>query len=273
MTRGAGAGVDGAENQRPQMIDKPSTGVSFGQDARDYYAFRPQYPAALFDWLKSLAPSDALAWDCGTGSGQAAAALAGRFRRVLATDLDRRQLAMAPPAPNIDYRVAAAEDDPGLRGEADLVACGCSVHWFDLERFYANARRALRPDGVIAVWTYDWPWTGSAPVDAVLEKLKSDILGAFWEANSVYYFGRYENLPFPFADVSSPRFCAPVAGSASGLLDFLSTWSAVKKFRSRESVDPLGLICDELHAAWRSAPPASPVEIPLHMRVGRCDRA
>jgi hypothetical protein len=83
----------------------------FGDNADDYRAFRPHYPDALFAWLASVAKQDRLAWDCGAGSGQAALGLSRHFTRVLATDPDPRQLALAPRRPmTIVWR---AEDDLG----------------------------------------------------------------------------------------------------------------------------------------------------------------
>ncbi|WP_457798780.1 class I SAM-dependent methyltransferase [Methylocystis sp. S23] len=246
----------------------PCQTLLFGADAEGYRAFRPQYPRALFEWLASVAPSRALAWDCGTGSGQAAQGLAAHFARVVATDPDPRQLAMAPRRGNIDYRLAAAEADLRLAGQVDLVACACSVHWFDLPRFYERAREALKPDGVIAVWTYDWPWAGVRPLDDVLERLKTDILGPFWGDNARYYFSGYEELPFPFAEREAPVFPAEIAGSCGELLKFLSTWSAVKKYRERHGRDPLKAMEADFVAAWEKRPPALPVSVPLHMRCG-----
>ncbi len=37
-----------------------------------YAQYRPHYPQALFDYLASLTPRHDCAWDCATGSGQAA---------------------------------------------------------------------------------------------------------------------------------------------------------------------------------------------------------
>ncbi|WP_442755070.1 class I SAM-dependent methyltransferase [Methylocystis sp. JAN1] len=240
----------------------------FGQDAEGYRAFRPQYPTALYEWLARAAPSRGLAWDCGTGSGQAAVGLAGCFERVVATDPDPRQLAMAPKRANIDYRLAAAEADLGLAGRVDLIACACSVHWFDLPAFYARAREALKPDGIIAVWTYDWPLTGSAPLDAALETLKNDILGPFWGENARYYFSGYAALPFPFEERPAPLFHSPIAASCEELMNFLSTWSAVRKYRARHGRDPLARIGMQVAHAWKASPPVSPVSVPLHMRCG-----
>ena len=240
----------------------------FGDKADDYRAFRPRYPDALFAWLAGVAKERRLAWDCGAGSGQAAVGLARHFARVLATDEDTRQLARAPTAPNIDYRIARAEDDLGLRADVDLIACACSIHWFDLPRFYESARRALRPDGVIAAWTYDWPWTQIAEIDAVLLRLKEDILGPFWGENASLYFNRYETLDFPFKEIEGPRFQTPVARSASKFMSFLRTWSAVEKYRLRHDSDPLALIDRQLEDAWRAQPPILPLSVPLYLRCG-----
>lgn len=245
-----------------------ATSLYFGQDAEGYRAFRPQYPAALYEWLAQTAPSRALAWDCGTGSGQAALGLAEHFDRVVATDPDARQLAEAEKRANIEYRLAAAEADLDLAGEVDLIACACSVHWFDLPAFYARAREALKRDGIIAVWTYDWPWTGSPPLDAALETLKTDILGPFWGENARYYFSGYAALPFPFEERAAPLFHSPIAASCEELMNFLRTWSAVTKYRAHHGSDPLAHIETQLAQAWKARPPACPVRAPLHMRCG-----
>jgi SAM-dependent methyltransferase len=240
----------------------------FGREAEKYSAARPQYPDALFDWLSGLAPARELAWDCGAGSGQAALKLASHFSEVIATDLDGRQLALAPRRPNIDYRIGGAEADLGLNQAVDLIACGCSIHWFDLPAFYPRAWQALKRGGVIAAWTYDWPWTGSTRVDAVLQKLKEDVLGPFWGENSVHYFGRYRNLPFPFAEVECPLFYMEIASSQDEFCRFLATWSAAIKFEQLQKQSPLALIESELAQAWEAEPPALPIRTPLHMRCG-----
>lgn len=64
----------------------------FSKHAVDYARYRPGYPQALFDFLVEQAPGRELAWDCGTGSGQAAIQLAERFQRVIATDASREQI-------------------------------------------------------------------------------------------------------------------------------------------------------------------------------------
>ena len=61
--------------------------LSFGQQARIYAKGRPQYPAALYDWIALNSPGQNMVWDVGTGSGQAALSLADRFEPVSYTHL------------------------------------------------------------------------------------------------------------------------------------------------------------------------------------------
>jgi len=67
----------------------------FSATAAAYATFRPRYPDALFEWLAAIAPSRECAWDCATGSGQAASGLARHFEQVVATDPSAAQLAHA----------------------------------------------------------------------------------------------------------------------------------------------------------------------------------
>jgi methylase of polypeptide subunit release factors len=80
----------------------------FSPIAKDYARFRPRYPEALFAYLASIAPARRLAWDCATGSGQAAASLVDHFDRVIATDISEELLAEARAHERITYRKADA---------------------------------------------------------------------------------------------------------------------------------------------------------------------
>src|SRR5690606_27280143 len=82
----------------------------FSEQASEYAVYRPGYPDALFQFLASIAPQRELAWDVGTGSGQAARSLARFFRRVYATDASAEQIARSLPGEQVDFRVERAED-------------------------------------------------------------------------------------------------------------------------------------------------------------------
>src|SRR5215831_6553804 len=113
----------------------------FSTFANRYADFRPHYPAALFDYLATLAPRSTVVWDCAAGNGQASLDLAERFDRVIATDASPQQIASAKPHPKIDYRVAPAESSGLPDGSVGLVTVAQAVHWFNFEKFYAEVAR------------------------------------------------------------------------------------------------------------------------------------
>lgn len=134
-------------------------GKLFETQAVAYAAHRPDYPPELFETVLAYADKFGtgkreLAVDVATGSGQAAAALARRFARVVGTDVQRAQLAQAPPVPNCEWREAPAERLPLGDTSADIVTVAQALHWFDLPRFYAEAARVLKPAGTFASWGY-----------------------------------------------------------------------------------------------------------------------
>jgi len=110
----------------------------FSVQAADYAKFRPTYPQELFDYLGNIAPSRHLAWDCGTGNGQAAVGLASVFDRVIATDASGKQILNAQRNERVEYHMAPAENSGIKSGSLDLIMVAQALHWFDLERFYAE---------------------------------------------------------------------------------------------------------------------------------------
>ncbi len=49
-------------------------------------------------------------------------------------------IAQAPRDPKIEYRVAEAEDSGIATDSVDLVTVASAIHWFDLSKFYTEAR-------------------------------------------------------------------------------------------------------------------------------------
>ena len=96
----------------------------FSAQSSTYAAFRPRYPDALFDWLATLVRPEAVAWDCATGNGQAAVALAGRIAHVVATDASAAQIAHAEAHRRVTYAVAPAEASGLADSSVDLVTVG-----------------------------------------------------------------------------------------------------------------------------------------------------
>lgn len=238
----------------------------FSGHASSYAAARPDYPPALFAWLAGQAPAQELAWDCATGNGQAARALARHFGHVIATDASTEQIANAVPHPGIDYRVATAES-PGLDpGSVDLATVAQAVHWFDRPRFYAAASRALRPGGLIAVWSYGL-FTIDPALDAVVNHFYDDVIGPYWPPERRLIDAHYTTLDFPFDEITPPTFVMEHAWTCGQVLAYLRTWSAVQRYRRDAGHDPMMPVAEEIARLWGNATRRR-VCWPLYLRAG-----
>jgi len=240
----------------------------FSSQSKGYAEFRPAYPEGLFAYLAGLTPARQLAWDCATGTGQAAGSLAEHFERVIATDASERQISNAPPHDRIDYRVEPAEATDIGSGTLDLIVVAQALHWLDLGAFYGEARRVLKPEGVIAVWCYDL--LRIAPeLDAIVGHLYRDLVGDDWPAERRLVEDGYRSLRFPFDEIRPPSFRMSASWSLGQLIGYLGTWSAVRRFEQRTGKDPIGIIAGSLQAAWAEPDTRRRVEWSLALRVGR----
>ncbi len=237
--------------------DIPGFNDHFSDRSGGYASFRPVYPAELFDYLAAHCELSECAWDCATGNGQAARSLSTHFRRVIATDASTNQIAAAELDTGIDYRVAKAEQSGIETSSVDLITIAQALHWFDLERFYTEAKRVLKPRGLIAVWCYDL-FLSSKEIDAVINYFYSDILGGYWPPERRHIEAHYHDLPFPFtllheANFSSdpfPEFYMRADWDIEQVIGYLSTWSAVTHYQKDNNSNPLKIIEPALRKAW-----------------------
>lgn len=239
----------------------------FSSQAPGYARYRPRYPDALFEWLAGLIPARGTAWDCGTGNGQAALGLAPHFHRVVATDPSAIQIARAGHAPNVEYRVAAAEASGLDAGSIDLVTIAQAIHWFDLERFHAEVRRVLKPGGAIAVWTYTLLDIEPC-IDALVGDYYHNVIGRYWPPERQMVDDGYRSLPFPFEPIAAPPFEIRAEWSLAELLGYLRTWSATREYIKARGTDPCAALGARLAALWPDAGERKAVRWPLHLRVG-----
>jgi SAM-dependent methyltransferase len=240
----------------------------FSTASERYAAFRPDYPAELYAWLAGQCVEPDTAWDCATGSGQAALGLARHFRRVVATDASAEQIRHAVPHAGIDYRVAPAEAS-GLAGASvDLVTVAQAAHWFDLPRFYAEVARVLKPGGVLALWGYGRMVLPGA-LDAPFQRFYDETVGPYWPPERALIDDGYRSLAFPFAAIAAPPFTIEVSWTLPRFLDYLSTWSAVKRYIASRHADPLPALGASLQPLWGDAAHAYTLRWPVFLRAGR----
>lgn len=233
-----------------------------------YADFRPTYPPALFDWLAAVAPGRGLVWDCACGSGQASVDLADRFERVAATDASAAQLEGAARHPQIEYRQAPAEMSGLPDASVDLITVAQALHWFDLPAFYAEARRVLRPGGVLAVWSYGVQTVEGDAVDALVQHFYREVVGPYWPPERVLVEQGYRTLDFPFAEFAPPAFEMTAHWPLSRLLGYFRSWSATGRYIKARGEDPVVGLAEALASLWGDPEAGRQVAWPLALRVG-----
>lgn len=240
----------------------------FSEQAEQYAKHRPRYPAEIFDYLALITPAKELAWDAGTGNGQAALELAQRFKHVIATDASADQIENAFQHPRIEYKIEPAERTSIKSKSIDLITVGTAVHWFDFDAFYQEVHRVSKPNAVLAVWVYNLP-TIEPPIDKLLDRFTNQILKPYWPEQLHFLFDSYRTIPFPFKETTPPKFNMVTEWSLDDLVGFLSSWSAVPLYFKAEGVHPIEKILGDLQKGWGDPSQMKSVKWPLHFRIGR----
>lgn len=239
---------------------------NFSDQSAQYAIYRPNYPTELFDYLFSLVQNKDCAWDCGTGNGQVASVLAQHFLEVQATDISENQLKNALKLPNIVYRQAAAEEPIFEDNQFDLITVGQAIHWFNFNVFFAQVRRTLKADGVFAVFGYGLISIDKA-LDSVIQKLYEQVLGKYWDVERRFIDENYTSVPFPFAELNTPKFQIDTVWTFDELIGYLNTWSALQHYKRENERNPIDLVLIELKEAWGDAAKRD-VVFPVFLKVG-----
>jgi SAM-dependent methyltransferase len=240
----------------------------FSKQSEQYAQYRPKYPNEIYTYLASIAPACSLAWDCGTGSGQAAIGLARHFDKVYATDASAEQISHAQTHEKVEYHVEPAEHISLDDSSVDLTTVAVAIHWFNFDEFYREVKRVLKPDGVLAAWTYSLTEI-SPKIDQLVNRYYSEILNGYWPERIRYLEERYETLPFPFEEIIPPRFVMEVNWNLIQFSGFLDSWSATQRYKAQKGSHPLEIIWPKLLAAWGEENDQRLVRWPLHFRIGR----
>ncbi len=109
----------------------------------------------------------------------------------------------------ITYIEAPAESLPLEPESVDIITAAQAAQWFDRPAFYAEARRVLKPNGVIAIYENNRDWQNSAFLEtheAFLESYSIDM------ASGKKYSRHYRDFPYEaelsenFADAHTQAF-------------------------------------------------------------------
>ena len=240
----------------------------FSAVSSEYARFRPRYPRAIFAWIASLVSRHELAWDCATGSGQAAVGLADDFAQVVATDASADQLRHATPHPRVTYRNARADASGLEAASVDAVTVAQALHWLPRDRFYAEVRRVARPGGVLVAWGYHKPRIGVPDVDRAIEHFHDEVIGPYWRPERQIVTARFQTLEFPFEEIEAPAFEIQLPLTLAAFAAYLGTQSATERYRQVVQDDPVEPFTRH-EAAWGGAASVREVRWPIFLRAGR----
>lgn len=245
----------------------------FTSVAGNYAEFRPNYPEELFRWIASESPGRERAWDCATGSGQAAVLLKPHFDEVIATDASAGQIANARAVPGIRYAVAAAEDSRLPEKSVDLITVAQAAHWFDLPRFYSEAERVLRKNGVLMLCCYGHFRFGISALDDAVSRFYNEIVGPYWPPERRFIEEDYRTLEFPLNEFRpAETFHMQAQFTLPRLAGYLRTWSATQRFQKAKGFDPVIELEKELAEHWpreKASGVLATETWPIHIRAGR----
>lgn len=250
------------------MTDERQTHFQTG--GAGYAQFRPAYPPALAAALADLPASPGRALDVGCGSGQLTVLLAEHFDEVLATDVSADQLANAPPHARVTYLEGPAEELVADDRSIDLVVAAQAAHWFDLDKFYAEARRVARAGAVIALVTYGKSHIlGDEAVETRYQRFYQEEIGPYWPSERRHVERGYADLAFPFERVTIPAQEIAVDWDLAAVIGYAGTWSATKKAAKAGAAHLLPAFEADMARLWGD--PATPRRVvwPITVRAGR----
>lgn len=241
---------------------------NFSKQSTAYQKYRPSYPKELFDYLSSITKNHDLAWDCGTGNGQSAIGLANYFEKVYATDPSEQQISNAQSHPKITYKVEKAENCSLANNSVDLITVAQALHWFNFEKFYSEVKRVLKPEGIIAVWTYSLPRI-SSEIDKLILHFHDNIVGEFWQKENQLVAEEYKTIPFPFNEIETPSFKFQKEITLEDLKGLLISWSATQRYKDKNGTDPIIQIEKELDNLWKKLDETQLATWDIFLKVGK----
>jgi SAM-dependent methyltransferase len=242
----------------------------FREQAALYAEFRPDYPPELFQYIAAIAPRRTLAWDCATGSGQAATGLAGHFDHVIATDASADQIAHARPHPKVEYRVAQAESSGIAEHSVDAIEVSQALHWFNSSKFFEEVRRVGAPGAVLVVTVYTQAKLPEPALDASLQHFTKTIVGPYWPPERKLLDDEYRAIPFPFERIAAPELKLEKNWDLRELAGYVRSWSATVRYVKAHGFDPvMRLEADLAEKGWHDPAERKTVTWPFRIFAGR----
>ncbi len=223
---------------------------SFDTQSAEYAKSRPRYPAKFYKFLVNQLESHDALWDCACGNGQVAIDLAEHFNQVYATDISETQMKNAFKHPKINYSVSPSEKTAFENDFFDAICVAQAVHWFQLEEFFKEVDRVLKPNGILAIFGYGFPKI-NIEIDAIVDKKLHSEINEFWSSRNRMIISGFKDVEFPFKKIETPTFSMEQQWSLDATLIFFDTWSAVKRYNETHRTNIGEKLKNNLLSVWK----------------------
>lgn len=194
--------------------------------ARLYAEGRPDYSQLVSDIIRRIIGIETpleFAVDVGSGTGISTMAIAPLAETVVGVEPSQAMLELALPGENVSYRIGSAEQLPVEDASCDLISVGSALHWFDQERFLAEASRVAKPEARLVV--YDHWFTGHMEDHDEFGQWARDVYLATYPSPSRDRSWRPPDDLGNWRHVGWERYDHPVPFSADELASYLLTQS------------------------------------------------
>ncbi|KAL3857016.1 hypothetical protein ACJMK2_011718 [Sinanodonta woodiana] len=206
-----------------------------------YALYRPTYPESVYDAILKYCHQSSglgetaldLAVDVGCGSGQSTLPLGKYFKKVIGLDISQEQIKYAPTnMSNVSFQVGPSEDLSFLKNDTvDLITVAQALHWMDLDKFYSELQRTLKPGGVFVAYGYGNNILDIPDADALQSQFYSGTLNGHWDPKRHHIDDHYLRFSLPFPGWKrDDSHVIDKEMTVDEYIGYLSTWSGWQKY-------------------------------------------
>ena len=214
-----------------------------------YGKFRPVYPKSVGDIITSYMRSNEcsgfeFAVDAACGTGQSTFLLSDHFQHAVGVDISKTQIEQAMlkhkefekhhMKGNIEFKVDDAHNLPTESSSVDLLTCAMAWHWLDSEKFYAEAKRVLKPRGCLAVYGHGVHVNDNYRINDALETFHGELItfNCFPE-EVIHVMDNYKAVELPFSCAQRFEFDLQQKSTIDQVLGLLSSVSMFTTYAAK----------------------------------------
>jgi ubiquinone/menaquinone biosynthesis C-methylase UbiE len=224
--------------------------TTFNSESHKYFQYRPRYPKALYEFIASVCPYKEVVWDSACGNGQVAVDISEYFSIVEASDIHENQIKNSFEKDNVHYSLQNSESTNYPDNFFDAVCVAQALHWFNLETFFYEVKRVLKKEGVFFCWGYSF-FRINLEIDQIINDFLLKEIEPFWSENNKSLHHEYVDINFPFEKIETPKFEMKETWELGQLIEYLSTWSAVKLYNKNRGFNILDDLIIKLSEYWK----------------------